>query len=149
MTEQLLDPDELHPDFQRNLSDHQPKLQGLYMDIRKLVLSVCGDCNELLYNSHSLTSAYALSEKLKDAFCHIALYSNHINLGFNSGALLDDPERILEGTGTKIRHIPLRNRDGLERAEVRRMLERSVDFAQQRLSTAQRVRGQTFSKIKA
>lgn len=90
MTEQLLDADELHPDFERCLSDHQPRLQSLYRDIRKLVLSVHGKSNELLYNSHALTSAFALSDKLKDAFCHIALYSEHINLGFNSGALAAD-----------------------------------------------------------
>lgn len=145
----MMNTDELHPDFERCLSDYQPKLQRLYRDIRKLVLSVHEDPNELLYNSHALTSAFSLSEKLKDAFCHVALYSKHINLGFNSGALLDDPSGILKGTGTKIRHIPFRNGDGLESPEVRSMLERSVDFAQKHLGGAQRIKGQTFSKIKA
>lgn len=145
----MMNTDELHPDFERCLSDYQPKLQRLYRDIRKLVLSVHEHPNELLYNSHALTSAFSLSEKLKDAFCHIALYSKHINLGFNSGALLDDPSGILKGTGTKIRHIPFRNGDGLESEEVRSMLERSVEFAQKQLDETQRIKGQTFSKIKA
>ena len=149
VAEQLIDPDALHPDFEQRLSDHEPDLQRLYRDIRRYVLSVSGNCNELLYHSHALTSVYTLSDKLKDAFCHIAIYSKHINLGFNSGALLDDPAGILEGTGTKIRHITLRNRDGLDRAEVTHMLERSVDLAQQQLKSAQIVTGQVFSKIKA
>ena len=91
MTDKFIDPEHIHPDFERLLSDKPLPMQFLYRDIRQLVLQACPTCNELLYHTHALSSVYSLSDKLKHAFCHIPVYSNHINLGFNLGADLDDP----------------------------------------------------------
>lgn len=34
---------------------------------------------------------------MKDGFCHAVAYASRVNLGFNRGALLPDPNRVLEG----------------------------------------------------
>jgi hypothetical protein len=33
---------------------------------------------------------------------------NHVTFGFHYGTSLDDPERLLEGTGKNLRHVKLR-----------------------------------------
>jgi hypothetical protein len=38
-------------------------------------------------------------------FCFIRAHAKHVNLGFWRGVDLDDPERLLEGDGEKMRHV--------------------------------------------
>jgi hypothetical protein len=42
------------------------------------------------------------------AFGYVAAYKDHVNVGFFFGALLNDPARLLEGTGKRGRHVKLR-----------------------------------------
>ena len=64
---------------------------------------------------------------LKDGFCHIVTYASHVNLGFNRGALLSDPNRILVGKGKSIRHLTIRNQGELENPAVRRYLHAAIE----------------------
>ncbi len=42
------------------------------------------------------------------AFGYVNAFKNHVNVGFFLGALLQDPARLLEGTGKRGRHVKLR-----------------------------------------
>ncbi len=42
------------------------------------------------------------------AFGYVNAFTHHVNVGFFFGALLDDPARLLEGTGKRGRHVKLR-----------------------------------------
>ena len=61
------------------------------------------------------------------ASCHIATYGAHVNLGFNRGAALPDPNRMLAGTGKAIRHIAIRCQDDLERPALRRFVRAAIE----------------------
>jgi hypothetical protein len=41
------------------------------------------------------------------AFGYVNAYRDHVNVGFFFGALLKDPDRLLEGTGKRGRHVKL------------------------------------------
>jgi hypothetical protein len=41
-------------------------------------------------------------------FGYVDTFRNHANVGFFRGACLDDPARLLEGTGKRMRHVKLR-----------------------------------------
>ena len=47
------------------------------------------------------------------------MYAKHVNLGFNDGAVLDDPKGILLGNGNRIRHISIKTPEDLKRPELR------------------------------
>jgi hypothetical protein len=64
---------------------------------------------------------------MKDGFCHVVTYASHVNLGFNRGALLPDPNRVLEGKGKMIRHVTIREQKDLERQLVRRYLQAAIE----------------------
>ena len=68
---------------------------------------------------------YGTSERLSDGIFHIAVYSKHVNLGFNDGATLDDPKNILQGAGNRIRHITIRTPEDLKRPELRAYIRRA------------------------
>ena len=47
-------------------------------------------------------------KKSTEHFCWIMPTQNHVNLGFNYGAELPDPKKILEGTGKLYRHYKVK-----------------------------------------
>lgn len=121
--------DEIHPDFAQALAGKSSKLQSLYREIRTTVLNAYPESNELLYNAHVPSSVYSVSDRLKHAFCHIAVYTNHINLGFNQGTALSDPTGLLKGTGAKIRHIPISSADELENPALVSLISEAIEHA--------------------
>ena len=143
-----VDPDHLHPDFERVLSDRPIALQALYRDVRRAVLSVYPDSNELLYHTHALTSVYSPSRQLKHAFCHIPVYGQHLNLGFNVGTQLEDPAGLLQGTGSLIRHVPIHDDEALKAPALIDLIKRAVDNALERLGKPPSDRAVLISKIK-
>jgi hypothetical protein len=44
----------------------------------------------------------------KGMFCYLHSTKSYATLGFQNGAALDDPERMLEGTGKNMRHVKFR-----------------------------------------
>jgi len=149
MANHFIDPECIHPDFERVLADKPLSVQSLYGDARKLVLQAYPTSNELLYHTHALSSVYSLSDQVKHAFCHIPVYTNHINLGFNLGADLDDPDRVLTGTGKKIRHIAIRDSSDLSHPAIARLLVDAVLLAESQLVGARKIEGQVISKIRS
>jgi hypothetical protein len=67
----------------------------------------------------------------------IAPYTKWISLGFVRGIVLDDPDRLLEGTGTTVRHLKLRSAEELasRRAAIRRLLQAAAHVGHGRSST--------------
>ena len=103
-------PDELI----RFLEPYGQPISMLFLDVRRFLLQHCPEANELIYDAFNAVScAYSFSEKLADAFCHIASYSAHVNLGFNQGTELSDPSELLSGNGKSIRHITIRAAEDL------------------------------------
>jgi len=57
-------------------------------------------------------------KKNTEHFCWIQLAKSHVNLGFNYGTEIDDPNKILEGTGKKFRHIKIKSKELIHKKEV-------------------------------
>ena len=63
---------------------------------------------EFVYdNSYALVIGFGPNERPSDAIFSIVLYPRHVTLCFLQGALLDDPHKILQGSGNQVRHIRL------------------------------------------
>ena len=138
----------LHEDFKYFLKLKEQGLIDLFLDMRSLILTAYPDCNEILYNTHALTSVYSISERLSDGFCHIPIYSSHLNLGFNKGTLLSDPNNLLMGSGKLIRHIPIKTKAGLKNKAVKQLIKNAIDYAIKDMDKEPKLIGQTISKIK-
>jgi hypothetical protein len=57
------------------------------------------------------------------AFGYVNAFNDHVNVGFFFGALLDDPARLLEGTGKRGRHVKLRPGREIDAAALSRLIE--------------------------
>lgn len=138
----------VHSDFLFHLKYKNQELIDLYLNLREFILSIHPKSNELLYHTHALTSLYTLSEKMGDAFCMIPIYSNHLNLGFNKGTLLQDPKNLLQGTGKLIRHIPIEKKEDFRNIDVENLIRSAIDFAINDMDKESKAFGTIISKIK-
>ena len=135
------------------LKPYDRAIQKLALDLRALVLEEMAPCHENIYDAYNAVAmGYGPTDRLSDGIFHIAVYAKGVNLGFNHGAALADPARILEGTGKQIRHIKIRSTSDLERSEVRAYMRRAhqlaVDDARKSGETASKVQG-VVSTVKA
>jgi len=124
-------------------------LIGLFTDLRGFVLDIYPDANELLYHTHALTAVFSTSEKVGDAFCMLPIYTNHVNLGFNKGTLLDDPYELLKGTGNLIRHVPVARPSDYRNGPVKDLVRAALEYAIADMDKPTKYVAQTISKIVA
>lgn len=143
----MTSPREIQPEFLNLLELKEQSLIDLYLDLRAFILEIYPESNELLYHTHALTSVYVISEKLSDAFCMIPIYTNHLNLGFNKGTLLNDPNQLLTGTGKLIRHIPIKKTSDYRNEKVKELIKSAVAFAINDMDKPNKSFGKTISKI--
>jgi hypothetical protein len=138
----------IHPDFLYLLEFKEQKVIDLFKDLREYILEIHPDSNEILYHTHALTTVFSISDKLSDAFCMLPIYTNHLNLGFNKGTLLKDPNKLLTGTGNLIRHIPVEVPNDYRNKKVKDLIQSAVDFAIEDLDKPTKSIGKVISKIK-
>jgi len=138
----------IHPDFLVLLELKDRKIVELFKDLREFILDIYPDSNELVYHTHALTTVFSISDKLSDAFCMLPIYTNHMNLGFNKGTLIDDPHKLLTGTGNLIRHIPVDTKVDYRNNKVKALIKSAVDFAIDDMEKPTKSIGKTISKIK-
>jgi len=138
----------IHPDFQFLLDLKDQEVVELFTNLREYILELHPDCNELIYHTHALTAVFSISDKLSDAFCMLPIYTNHLNLGFNKGTLLKDPNKLLTGTGNLIRHIDVKKTSDCRNPKVKALIQEAIDFAIKDMDKPTKSIGQTISKIK-
>ncbi len=138
----------IHPDFQFLLDFKDQEVIDLFKDLREYILALHPDCNELVYHTHALTAVFSISDKLSDAFCMLPIYTNYLNLGFNKGTLLKDPNKLLTGTGNLIRHIDVKKASDYRNPKVKALIKEAIDFAIKDMDKPTKSVGKTISKIK-
>jgi hypothetical protein len=108
------------------LKPYEPEIRELALGLRTLVLEEMAPCFENIYDAYSAVAiGYGTSDRLRDGIFHIAVYSKHVNLGFNDGATLADPKGILLGKGNRIRHITIKSPADVARPELRAYIRRA------------------------
>ena len=78
----------------------------------------CGDEVRVLLHDGCPTAC------LGDApFGYVAAFESHVNVGFFHGASLPDPERVLQGTGKRMRHAKLKPGTPANAAALSKLIE--------------------------
>jgi hypothetical protein len=82
--------------------DDNPALQKVVRGLRTFVKAAVPG-TKISVNSWGIPTF-----ETKHPFCFYMVGKNHITFGFHYATSLDDPERLLEGTGKNLRHVKLR-----------------------------------------
>ena len=69
------------------------------------------------------------------AFAYVDAFTAHVNVGFFRGAELDDPRRLLEGTGKLMRHVKLSARRSVDADALQRLIELACADMRRRVSS--------------
>ncbi|OZV66257.1 DUF1801 domain-containing protein [Winogradskyella aurantia] len=120
-----------NPKLKKFIGPYDKRIQSLTMELRNFITELVPESNELIWdNYNAVAMAYSKSEKLKDAFCHIAVYSGHVNFGFNRGAELSKTSIKLNGKGKLIRHISVKDFQFLPKQEIKNMIWEAVGISE-------------------
>jgi hypothetical protein len=102
--------------------------QRLIRALRRSLRASLPAANELVYDNYNfLVIAYCPTERTGDSYFSIGADKNGATLFFGyTGAKLDDPQKLLQGTGASNRFIRLESPKDLERPAVRALIARSI-----------------------
>jgi hypothetical protein len=98
------------------LKDDNPALQKVVRGLRSLVKAAVPG-TKITLNSWGIPTFEA-----KNPFCFYMVGKNHVTFGFHYGTSLDDPERLLEGTGKNLRHVKMRTVEDLEKKGLKELV---------------------------
>ena len=102
------------PELLQFLSPYDPTIQKLALEVRGYLLTIEARATETIYDAYNAVAiGYSFTGRLKQCYCHVAVYGKHVNLGFNRGAELDDPQKILQGKGSQVRHVRIQEKTDL------------------------------------
>jgi hypothetical protein len=119
------------PEHLSFLRPYGEAITGLVLATRKQVLQEAPGAIELIYDAYSAVSAgYSFTGRPSDSFVYVAAYPKGVNLGFWLGALLPDPDGLLEGSGKTARHVKIRAATDLDRPGVRGLIRAAVALAE-------------------
>jgi hypothetical protein len=109
--------------FNEILAACSPKVRDLAIRARELIRDVMPAVVEVPWPTQGIAGYGVGPKKMSEHFCYISTHKDHVDLGFNYGSELPDPEGLLEGTGKLFRHIKINTPDDLARPAVRQLLE--------------------------
>jgi hypothetical protein len=105
------------------LSRYVPGIAALGRSAVRRLRARLPTCDALIYdNYNALAIGFSPNGKTAGAFVSVALYPRWVNLFFLQGAGLNDPERLLKGSGAQVRHVRLDHVDSLDLPAIRALL---------------------------
>lgn len=116
------------------LSTFPPEIQALSNELRALVKETTPHVKEAVYTGWKLIG-YRVKQGRRDTyFCFIAPFPNRIMLGFEFGIQLFDPDLRLEGEGTQVRYLTVREKGDIDPASFRAFIIEAAQIALQQNS---------------
>jgi hypothetical protein len=113
------------------LNAYTPEIAELARKILAKLRKRLPHAMELVYdNYNALAIGFAPSERASEGIFSIAIYPKHINFFFLQGAKLSDPEGLLQGDGSVVRHIRLEDEKTLDRPDVKAMMGTAMKMAE-------------------
>lgn len=112
--------------FEEIPAGFDPHVGDLGSRARALIVDVYPRVVEVPWPRQKVAGYGVGPKKMSEHFCYIAFHEDHVNVGFNQGADLPDPEGLLEGPGKALRHTKIADTKDLRDPALRRLLEAAV-----------------------
>lgn len=117
-----VDPTSTGAAFEDLLAGRDEKVVALARSARALIRDVDPNVVEVPWPKQGVVGFGIGPPKFTEHYAYLALHGDHVNLGFNQGAELDDPAELLAGPGKSLRHCRLDSPDELRRPELVELL---------------------------
>ena len=90
--------------------------------LRAIVLEVDPTACEVVRLGDRAATYGVGPRKMIEGYAYLMPHRAWVNLGFFQGASLDDPRKLLEGTGARMRHLKVRSVADAERDGIRELI---------------------------
>jgi hypothetical protein len=116
--------------------------------LRAFVWDLYPETNELIYDNYNAVAlGWSPTDKAGDVFCSIAVYSAHVNFGFNRGSEIPDKQKLLSGDASFYRYIKVVDKDDFPEEYIKQLLEMAYENSVSRLKPVKKViKGETIVK---
>ena len=108
--------------FDELLAGVEPDLAAIARRLRTIIRAVDMGTVETVRLGVNAATYGVGPKKMTDGYAYIMPKRGYINLGFYQGAVLADPERLLEGTGKGLRHVKIRSLAEANRPPIRALV---------------------------
>ena len=115
-------------DFELAIQDFPSEIKEIARQTRALIYKILPNAVEVVWIKQKNIGFGTGLKKKTEHFCWIMPASKHVTLGFNYGAELPDPKKILEGTGKLFRHIKVKSNSDLSNPDLIALLKYSVSY---------------------
>ena len=104
--------------------------------LRQVILEIHPEACEVVRLGDRAATYGCGPRKMLDGYVYILPYRSWVNLGFYRGTSLTDPGKLLEGTGTRMRHVKMRSVEDVRRPGVRDLIREAYAERKSGLSQA-------------
>lgn len=112
------------------IEKYEPAIASLAQAALKKMRKLLPGAVELVYdNYNTLAIGFGPDDKAGHALFSIALYPRWVSLYFFFGGKLQDPSKLLKGSGKLIRHLVLSTAAMLDDPGVLHLIEQSLELA--------------------
>ena len=141
-------PKEEVQDLVKFLLPYPDKVKAAALWLREFVWDIYPDTNELIYDNYNAVAfGWSPTDKAGDVFCSIAVFSDHVNFGFNRGVDIDDPGNMLLGDGSQYRYIKVKNKEDFPEWYMKQLIEEAYQNSISRMKPVKNpVKGETIVK---
>ena len=108
-----------------------PEVEGLARRLLARMRARLPGATILVYdNYNALAIGFATGEKASQAVLSLGVYPRWVNLFFLQGATLPDPDGLLKGEGSRVRHVQLDDEAPLDDPRIEALIAEAVTRAE-------------------
>jgi hypothetical protein len=104
-------------------------IQTLAGHLRALIKRTVPNADEAVYTGWRLIGYRVRDGRRSHYFCYIAPFADRVTLGFEYGVLLSNDAGLLEGTGTQVRYVTIRELEDLREQELTALIAEAAVVA--------------------
>jgi len=119
--------------FEELMDITEPAMQPIARRLREIVSGVDPDYVEVVRLGDRAATYGVGPKKMSEGYSYILPYTKWVNLGFYKGAVLPDPDKIIEGTGKMLRHVKVRSELDAENPAIRELIKEALAERKQAL----------------
>jgi hypothetical protein len=117
------------PSPEQFLATFPPEIRALADQLRALITRTVTEADEAVYTGWRLIGYRMRDRGRSRYFCYIAPFADRVTLGFEYGVLLNNDAGLLEGTGTQVRYVTIRELDDIREQELTALIAEAAAVA--------------------
>jgi hypothetical protein len=111
--------------FEELLSENNTEIKSIAWKLREIIFADYPKAIETVRLGDGAASYGLGPKKNSESHVYIMPKRDYVNLGFFHGTNLNDPAKLLEGTGQKMRHVKVRSPKDVENPVLRTLISKA------------------------